>query len=32
VPFTVVLENEIQEYSVSSGGISTMSLDFREVW
>jgi hypothetical protein len=32
VPFTVVLENEIQEYSVSSGGISTMSIDFREVW
>ena len=32
VPFTVVLENDIQEYSVSSGGMSTMSLDFREVW
>ena len=32
VPFTVVLENEVQQYSVGIGGISTMSLDMREVW
>jgi hypothetical protein len=32
VPFTVMLDNEVQEYSVGTGGISTMSVDFREVW
>lgn len=32
VPFTVVLDNEIQEYSVGYGGISTAQLDMREVW
>ena len=32
VPFTVILDNEIQEYSVGSGGISTAQLDMREVW
>ena len=32
VPFTVVLENEVQQYNVGIGGISTMSLDMREVW
>jgi hypothetical protein len=32
VPFNVILDNEIQEYAVGFGGISTMSVDFREVW
>lgn len=32
VPFTVILDNEVQEYSVGIGGISTMTVDFREVW
>jgi hypothetical protein len=32
VPFNVILDNEIQEYAVGYGGISTMSVDFREVW
>ena len=32
VPFTVILDNEVQEYSVGYGGISTMTVDFREVW
>ena len=32
VPLTVILDNEVQEYSVGSGGISTMTVDFREVW
>jgi hypothetical protein len=32
VPFTVVLDNEVQQYDVGIGGISTMSLDMREVW
>lgn len=32
VPFTVILANELQEYSVGTGGISTAQLDMREVW
>lgn len=32
VPFTVTLDEEIQEYQVGVGGISNMQLDFREVW
>ena len=32
VPFNVILDNEVQEYSVGYGGISTMTVDFREVW
>jgi len=32
VPFNVICDNEIQEYTVGNGGISTMSVDFREVW
>ena len=32
VPFTVMLDNEIQQYSVGLGGITTMSIDMREVW
>lgn len=32
VPFTVCLDGPIQEYSVGNGGISTMSVGFREVW
>jgi len=32
VPFTVIFENEIQEYTVGAGGISVITLDMREVW
>jgi len=32
VPFTVMLDNEVQQYSVGLGGITTMSIDMREVW
>jgi len=32
VPFTVILDNDIQEFDSGFGGISTMSLDMREVW
>lgn len=32
VPFTVVLDNEIQEYITGIGGISTLQVDFRETW
>jgi hypothetical protein len=32
VPFTVILDNEIQQYSVGLGGITTMSIDMREIW
>lgn len=32
VPFTVILDGEIQEFQTGIGGISTMSVDFREVW
>lgn len=32
VPFTVCLENDVQQYSVGIGGITTMSIDMREVW
>lgn len=32
VPFTVMLDNEIQQYDVGIGGITTMGLDMREVW
>lgn len=32
VPFTVMLDNEIQQYDVGIGGITTMSIDMREVW
>lgn len=32
VAFTVIVDNDIQEYQVSIGGISTMTVDFREVW
>jgi hypothetical protein len=32
VPFTVMLDEEIQEYQVGVGGISNMQLEFREVW
>lgn len=31
-PFTVMLDNEIQQYDVGIGGQTTMSLDMREVW
>lgn len=32
VPFTVINDTDSQEYTVGNGGISTMSVDFREVW
>lgn len=32
VPFTVILDNEVQEYQTGLGGISTLQIDFREVW
>lgn len=32
VPFTVMLDNEVQEYQTGIGGISTLQVDFREVW
>lgn len=32
VPFTVILDNDIQEYQTGIGGISTMQVDFRETW
>lgn len=32
VPFTVTLANEVQEYQTAIGGISTMTIDFRETW
>lgn len=32
VPFTVIADNDVQEYSVGIGGVSTAQIDFREVW
>lgn len=32
VPFTVILEGDVQQYEVGMGGITTMSLDMRETW
>ena len=32
VPFTVILENGIQQYDVGMGGMTSMSLDMRETW
>lgn len=32
VPFTVILNNNVQEWETGIGGITTMSVDFREVW
>jgi hypothetical protein len=32
VPFTVILDSEIQQYDVGIGGIMQMSLDMRESW
>lgn len=32
VPFTVMMDNEIQQYSTGLGGITTLSIDMREVW
>lgn len=32
VPFTVILADDAQEFDVGIGGITTMSLDMREVW
>lgn len=32
VPFTVILDNEIQQYDVGLGGFIQLSLDMREAW
>jgi hypothetical protein len=32
VPFTVILDNDVQEFQVGLGGISQLQVDFREVW
>lgn len=32
VPFTAVLDEDVQEWEVSMGGITTMNLSMREVW
>lgn len=32
VPFTCVLAGEVQEFDTGAGGISSLSLDMREVW
>lgn len=32
VPFNVILDNDIQEFDVGFGGITTLQLDMREVW
>ena len=32
VPFTVILSEDVQEFDVGLGGITSMSLDMREVW
>lgn len=32
VPFTVILDGDAQSYDVGIGGISSLSLDFREAW
>jgi hypothetical protein len=32
VPFTCVLDNDLQEWTVGAGGITSMSLSMREVW
>jgi hypothetical protein len=32
VPFTVILNNEVQSFDHGIGGIATFDLDFREVW
>lgn len=32
VPFTVILSEDVQEFDVGLGGMTSMSLDMREVW
>jgi hypothetical protein len=32
VPFTVILSGDQQEFDTGMGGISSLSLDMREVW
>jgi hypothetical protein len=32
VPFTVIFDNDVQEYDTGIGGITTLQLDMREVW
>jgi hypothetical protein len=32
VPFTVILDNEVQQYDTGVGGIIQLSLDMREAW
>jgi hypothetical protein len=32
VPFTMILDGDVQQYSVGNGGMSTMTLEMKEVW
>lgn len=32
VPFTVIFDNDVQEYDSGIGGVTTLQLDMREVW
>jgi hypothetical protein len=32
VPFTAILDNDAQSYEVGFGGVTSLSLDMREVW
>jgi hypothetical protein len=32
VPFTVILDSDIQQYEVGSGGMTSISLDMKETW
>jgi hypothetical protein len=32
VPFTMILENDVQQWDTGIGGIVNISLDMREVW
>jgi hypothetical protein len=32
VPFTVIINNDIQSFDAGFGGVSSMELDMREVW
>ncbi len=32
VPFTVIQDGDVQEYSVGAGGMTTLQIDCREVW
>jgi hypothetical protein len=32
VPFTVILDNAVQEFGVGIGGITQLQLDMKETW